>query len=247
LPGVEETPLKEMALRRNTDHRRRDIAAIIVERAKALGASLAGIADLSSVKETLSRDIYGGIAFPEGAGSVLVLALAHRENEPELDWWDDGRGGSPGNRLLIGIAENAAQWMRDEYGIGTQPLPYSVEEGGIFLKESAALAGLGTIGENNLLITREWGPRIRLRALFLRAELAPTAPMDFSPCEGCDMPCRRACPQDAFMHGSYSREICSRQMSIDAENRLILKRPVKGLHIRIKYCRACELACPVGR
>lgn len=236
-----------MALQRDTDHLRKDITAIIVEKTKSLGASLAGIADLSSLKETLSRGIYGGIAFPEKARSVLVLALAHRENEPELDWWDDGMGGSPGNRRLIGIAESAAAWMRDEYGISARPLPYSVEEGGIFLKESAVLAGLGTMGENNLLITREWGPRIRLRALFLHAEFVPAAPMDFSPCDGCDMPCRRACPQDAFIGGSYSRDICSRQMSIDAANRVVLKRPVKGLNIRIQYCRACELACPVGR
>lgn len=235
-----------MALQRDTDHRRRDIKALI-KKTKALGASLAGIADVSSLKETLSRDIYGGIAFPQGTGSVLVLALAHREDEPELDWWDDGRGGSPGNRLLIGIAEDAAAWIREEYGISAQPLPYSVEEGGIFLKESAALAGLGTIGENNLLITREWGPRIRLRALFLHAEFVPAAPMDFSPCDGCDMPCRRACPQDAFMHGSYSREICSRQMGIDAANRFILKKPEENSRISIQYCRACELACPVGR
>ncbi len=141
-------------MQKDTDHRRRDIVLPIIEKTKELGASLAGIADVSSLKETLSPDIYGKIAFPQGALSVLVLALAHRENEPELDWWDDGRGGSPGNRRLIGIAEDSAEWIRGEYDISAQPLPYSVEEGGIFLKESAALAGLGTMGGVEVVCSR---------------------------------------------------------------------------------------------
>ena len=45
--------------------------------------------------------------------------------------------------------------------------PYS----GVFAKDAAALAGLGTIGENNLLVTEEYGPRVRLRIVVTDAEL----------------------------------------------------------------------------
>jgi epoxyqueuosine reductase len=41
---------------------------------------------------------------------------------------------------------------------GHRPLPYKVEEGGMFLKDAATLAGLGIIGKNNLLITPEFEP-----------------------------------------------------------------------------------------
>jgi len=88
--------------------------------------------------------------------------------------------------------------LNEEFSINARPLSYRIEEGGIFLKDAAALAGLGIIGKNNLLITPEYGPRVRLRALFLDLDLEPTGPIDFAPGEACDMPCRRACPQKAF-------------------------------------------------
>jgi epoxyqueuosine reductase len=106
-------------------------------------------------------------------------------------------------------------------------LPYHVEKGGIFLKDAAVLAGLGTIGMNNLLITPEFGPRVRLRALFLDAELAPTGPTDFAPCAGCDMPCRSACPQEAFKSGSYRKALCSEQMKTDEANAVVVEEGQK--------------------
>ena len=230
-------------------HDQSDLATHLVQKAKALGASLAGLASTASLQDSPSYETYGEAAWPAGAESVLVLALVHERAEAELDWWDEKEGGTPGNRRLINVANDLVKWVKKELDIKAQPLPYHVEAGGIFLKDSAALAGLGTIGASNLLVTPEFGPRIRLRALFLDVELVPTGPMDFSPCDSCDMPCRRACPQKAFIHGSYSRDICTNQMNLDKANRVILEKAVKedSPSVCIKYCRACELACPVGR
>jgi len=97
---------------------------------------------------------------------VLVLALVHDEGESELDWWD-GERGTPGNRRLESIAKSLRQWLKEDLNSDAHLLPYHVEKGGIFLKDAAVLAGLGTIGMNNLLITPEFGPRVRLRALLL--------------------------------------------------------------------------------
>jgi epoxyqueuosine reductase len=176
------------------------------------------------------------------------LALAHRENEPELDWWGV-KGGTVGNQRLQQISENLKQWLHKEYKISAQPLPYQIGDGGIFLKDAAVLAGLGVIGANNLLVTPEFGPRVRLRALFLDVEVVPTAKKAFSPCNDCDMPCRRSCPRNAFSSGSYSKELCGKQMKEDESNRVISKHTSQNdsPEGRIKYCRVCELACPVGR
>ncbi|CAB1081528.1 hypothetical protein D1AOALGA4SA_9178 [Olavius algarvensis Delta 1 endosymbiont] len=51
-----------------------------------------------------------------------------------------------------------------------------MERGGIFFKDSGVLAGLGSIGKNNLLVTPEYGPRIRVWPLLFDAELKPTGP-----------------------------------------------------------------------
>jgi len=93
----------------------------------------------------------------------------------------------------------------------------------VFLKDAATLAGLGIIGKNNLLITPEFGPRVRFKALFLDVDLEPTSPIDFTPCEGCDMPCRRVCPQEAFRNVSYSRALCDTQMGEDVANEVIIE------------------------
>ena len=209
---------------------------------------MAGIASLSSVQNSPSYETYSEVEFPQDAQSVLVLALAHDEAEPELDWWDSKRG-SPGNRRLESIAKSLRQWLKEDLNSDAHLLPYHVEKGGIFLKDAAVLAGLGTIGMNNLLITPEFGPRVRLRALLLDAELVPAAPTDFAPCAGCAMPCRSACPQEAFTSGSYRRTLCSEQMERDEANAVIVEEgQEKDLPSKyIKYCRACELACPVGK
>ena len=225
------------------------VAIHIIEKAKTFGASLAGLVDIASLSDSPSYRIYRNARWSTAGKSVLVIALAHPRTEAALDWWDGEQGGSPGNRRLISIAERLAESVKEEFNIKAQLLPYHVGKGGIFLKDAAVLAGLGAIGANNLLITPEYGSRIRLMALCLDAKLEPTGPIDFSPCDSCDMPCRAACPQKAFTQGSYSRDLCMRQMNMDEAHRVILEKEVEedSPRVCIKYCRACELACPVGQ
>ena len=224
-----------------------DLSSQIIAQAKSSGASLAGIVSIRSLRDSPSHKVHREPVWPQGAKSVLILGLHHRETEPELDWWD-GNKGTPGNRILIDVAKGLALWLKKEFTTDALPLPYHVEKGGIFLKDAAVLAGLGTIGMNNLLITPEFGPRVRFRALAVDVGLESTCPIDFAPCESCDMPCRQVCPQDAFRNGSYSRALCNEQMEIDRATRVIVKEEKKDLPSEyIKYCRACELACPVGK
>ena len=224
-----------------------DLSTRIVAQAKSSGASLAGITSIRSLKNSPSHRVHGKPVWPQEAKSVLILGLHHKETEPELDWWD-GNKGSPGNRRLINVAKSLIEWLKKEFNLNAHDLPYHVEKGGIFLKDAAVLAGLGTIGMNNLLITPEFGPRVRFRALVVDVGLESTSPIDFAPCESCDMHCRQVCPQKAFRSGSYSRMLCNEQMEIDRATRVIVKEEKKDLPSEyIKYCRACELACPVGK
>ncbi|MGD8469306.1 MAG: epoxyqueuosine reductase [Desulfobacterales bacterium] len=261
-----------------------DISQQIVAQAKFLGASLAGIADAKLLKQSPSHFIYprmehnfavgsrelaegielGQIAWPANAKAVVVVAAEHKKDEPELDWWD-GQTGTPGNRILIRINNKLSDWLEKRFKIKTHKLPYHVEKGGIFLKDAAVMAGLGCIGKNNLLVTPEFGPRIRLRAMILEAEVQPTGPNQFDPCDGCKEPCRKACPQKAYgdivfssiemgmltlpgRNGCFSRATCNIQMEKDIDDAEILQtetadEPSK----RVKYCRRCEFACIAGK
>ena len=184
--------------------------------------------------------------------SVLVWGLAHPASEPVLDWWSlKVRGFTPGNCELAAQSKRLRVWLNEELGMGALSLPYQIEYGGAFLKDAAALAGLGVIGRDNLLITPQFGPRLRLRGIFMEAELEPTAPLsDFDPCTTCDKPCHRVCPRTAFRSGKYERTLCKQeqdQLDVDFE---VLDGSIMGLDEPsevTKYCRACELACPVGQ
>jgi epoxyqueuosine reductase len=219
--------------------------AEIIMRAESHGGIRAGIVrtgvwSLGSSKIEVEKWIDGG-------RSVLVLGLHHPAGNPQLDWFD--RGNTRGNRALTEIIDSLINWIQNAYGINAQLLPYFFEQGGIFLKDAAALAGLGIIGKHNLLINREWGPRIRFRAMLIEGDIRPTEPVEnFSPCEACDMVCRKICPGKTFSKGTYDWSACLSQLNINRDNSVFTgERDNDGNPIRVvKWCRECELACPVG-
>jgi epoxyqueuosine reductase len=177
----------------------------------------------------------------------LVLGLYHPVADPRLDWWEGGD--TAGNRRLREISELLKQWLQEQFHINAYPLPYAVAKGGLFLKDAAVLAGMGIIGRNNLFLHPEWGPRIRLRSILLGSDLPPTEALDgFTPCESCDEFCQKACPMKAFAAGHYRKSNCLVQMNADEQNKApdgeIAENGKRNLVI--KYCRACELSCPVG-
>jgi epoxyqueuosine reductase len=64
-------------------------------------------------------------------------------------------------------------------------------------KHAAELAGLGTMGRHTLLITPEYGPRVRLAGLLTDAEIEPSPASRKDYCVNCDA-CIRACPAGAL-------------------------------------------------
>jgi epoxyqueuosine reductase len=186
------------------------------------------------------------------AASLLITALAHPNDQPGLDDWQDGvKGGTRGNQELITINQELKKWLLF-YGIEAFDLHYYPEKGGVYLKDAAALAGLGVIGRNNLLLIPGLGASHRLRALALKTEFTPTPGTDYNPCLGCPAPCLRACPEKAFSHqdekgdsaggpkGGYNRDLCHLQMQKN------LQKPRGAAHA-IRFCRNCELVCPEAR
>lgn len=259
----------------------------IIAKAKEFGADLAGIARVEDLKSSPSHIMggqipdFGGVGvkevdgrkpgvveWPENARSVIVIAISHPPEKPELDWWVLGgksaAGNTAGNKILMSINNKLGDWLEHETGAQCMKLPYHVEFGGIYMKDTAVMAGLGCIGKNNILITPEFGPRQRLRVMLVDIDLAPTGPIDFDPCEDCAMFCRSACPQSAFdaqiytseeyglaqlpgRTGVYSRPLCNKQMDADTANQQMVT--VEGQEETVKktmFCRECELACPVG-
>jgi epoxyqueuosine reductase len=262
-----------------------ELVQLICGKAREFGADLAGVASVEDIKRSPSHEIVakipefngvgtvdvenrkrGIVQWPEGARSAVVIGVEHPRAEPELDWWvsDDSGGNTTGNRLLIKTVSALAQWLEGEEGIQCFKLPYHIEHGGVYMKDAAVLAGLGCIGKNNMLLTPQYGPRLRLRVMLTDVDLPSAGMIDFDPCEQCHMPCRTSCPQNAFAEriysqaaygldqlpgrsGVYNRIRCNQQMNLDESNYEEVKNgKSKCLRQRVKYCRECGLACPVG-
>ena len=60
-------------------------------------------------------------------------------------------------------------------------------------KDAAREAGLGSIGRHGLLITPQYGPRVRLACLLTDAKIEPSSKTKKNYCVHCDA-CLRACP-----------------------------------------------------
>jgi epoxyqueuosine reductase len=279
----------------------------IVEKAKSLGASAVGVADVHPLKASPSHRISPKIGmglevrwrdapddvvpaevdWPAHAVSAVVIGVSHPPDQPELDWYD-GKG-TPGNRALITVVKELSTWLKDSFSFTTYRPPYFIESGGLFMKDAAVLAGLGSVGKNNLVITPQHGPRIRWRVLLLDHPAKATGPVEYHPCDGCDERCRKACPVGAFdeaaydasalgqsqlpgTDGTYDRITCNTKMAQDVEDaaralatseedhkdlastmnefeEAVMALPQTGGEARygVKYCRRCELSCPVGR
>ena len=221
-----------------------------------------GIGTLSS-----RTGLSGPPPWPTEARSAIVIAVAHPTERPELDWWvtGPGSGNTAGNRILITVVERLAAWLEQEQGIHSFPLPYHLEKNGMYMKDAAVIAGLGCIGKNNLLVSPRFGPRLRLRMMLIDRLLPTTGPSDYNPCRNCPMPCLQACPQQAFSKnvyeqmdygidtlpgrtGTYDRLRCNRQMELDlSAGRTVALKEQTEPGRQVRYCRSCELACPIGR
>ena len=260
----------------------------IIAKAKEFGADLAGIARVEDLLKSPSHTISekmpdfanvgakfaegrrkGQVDWPDGAKSAIIIALEHPPEKPEMDWWVLGTksaaGNTPGNKILMALMNKLITWLETEKGVKCFKLPYHIELGAIYMKDTAFLAGLGCIGMNNIVITPQFGPRQRLRVMLVDVDLPATGPLsDFDPCLECPMPCRKACPVKAFdarlytkeeygqeclpgRTGVYSKPLCSGQMDkLCAEFELVEVEGQAEPGKRAKFCRYCELACPVG-
>ncbi len=255
----------------------------IINRALEYRGSLAGIARIEDLKKSPSHTVYGvmpkfdgvgtikvegkkqvQVQWPDEARSAIVIAVAHAIEKPELDWWISGfKGGTMGNAKLISVFSRLADWLETEKQIHCFKLPYHIENGAVFMKDAAVLGGLGCIGKNNILVSPEFGPRIRLRVMLMNVDLPSTGIADFDPCTDCQVYCKKICPQKAFEKkiysqeqfkrpempgrtGSYNRICCNIQMEKERKNGKMVAIKKNTSRYEIRHCRRCELTCPVG-
>jgi epoxyqueuosine reductase QueG len=152
-----------------------------------------------------------------------------------LDAWSQDQTTGKNFHYLDSILESRAHNIKDfliKKGYNSKIISYSP---GLFLKDSAALAGLGPIGKNNLFISKKFGSQVRLRAIVTEAPLLTGIPIEESEyCKDCNI-CLSKCPAGALTHGGYSRQVCE-SYCLSNLNKLSEYTSI--------WCNICIEACP---
>jgi epoxyqueuosine reductase len=98
-------------------------------------------------------------------------------------------------------------------------------------------AGLGTIGYNHTLLTKEFGPRVRLVSVLTSTVLPPDDVLKKDLCIKCEL-CKRCCPTSAFTTTEH--------LIADMD-----KKKCAEYHAKLKGdyrypCGVCIKVCPIG-
>jgi len=168
-----------------------------------------------------------------------VIVIGFHLYDIILDAWSHKEGeGVWSHQFADAVIEQLCHRVRRNLlkkGFNSRVIPYSA---GLFLKEAAALAGIGPIGKNNLLITNQFGSQVRLRALVTTAPLICGEPIRESKyCKECNI-CIEACPANAFIKGKYIKEKCYNYLETH-------KRYLSDY--TVIECNVCIESCPIGK
>jgi len=106
-------------------------------------------------------------------------------------------------------------------------------------------AGLGWIGKNGVLITKKYGPRVRLSAILINSDLSKGSPIAKSKCPtDCNI-CINACPYKALT--GYQWNIDTKREELIDYKLCNQKRSLYiKTHQRKHSCGLCIVSCPIG-
>ncbi|MEN0109313.1 MAG: tRNA epoxyqueuosine(34) reductase QueG [Planctomycetota bacterium] len=186
----------------------------------------------------------------DGARSVLMLAIDYRTAEPSTPapgqgrvsryaWGDADYHGVVRPRLHR-LADALRAWRpgADARGvIDTAPL---------MERDFAALAGLGWVGKNTLVLSRTAGSYFFLAALVTDAPLVADTPQAVDHCGSCTA-CLDACPTDAFVQPRVlDASRCLSYLTIEAKS-LPPQELREGVGEWLFGCDVCQDVCPWNR
>ncbi len=212
----------------------------IIKFARRLGVDIIGIADVKHFKAAPEDQKPENIL--PNANTVIVVGIklldAVVETAPSREY---AIHYMVVNEELNRIAYHLARHI-EKMGYEAVPIPASSPydernlKGSISHRHAAMLAGIGWIGKSSLLISPEYGPRIRLVSIITAAPLTPNEPFGQNLCGDCNI-CEKYCPANAIKDNNLNKTACVSYM----------RKLQKDLGINDLICGICVKVCPYGR
>ncbi len=137
--------------------------------------------------------------------------------------------------MLNELGHNSIALPRDGYGsihvLKENPVAFFSH------RHAAFLAGLGNFGVNNMILTPEYGPRVRFTSIFSEAGISGGTIIQTPICTRC-MRCVTICPVNALQKEDYPDGLINKERCT-ARSEELSKR-------YISPCGFCIKVCPVG-
>lgn len=218
---------------------------------KGLGADVAGVADLEPLRElrTIPGDLLDPFSRAVSFGVHIPIAVFETVDDRPTPLYSSVY--QTANRLLDEVAFKTAKRLQSQ-GYRALPIPASQVldrsdwQAAVSHKAVARMAGLGWQGKSLLLVTPEYGPRVRLATVLTDAPLEADSPVP-NRCGGCTS-CRDACPVGAIKGEGTDDHYKTRNEALYFE-RCVEKlttefAPMQDIGHPI--CGICIKVCPFG-
>ncbi len=216
----------------------------IMEITTSHGCAMYGFADLEGLPSNNLAKFSRGISFIFQMSPWVMDKLANGPTEAYAVLYEQV------NARIDALSHEVVRFL-ERAGYSAWAVPSSTRtdmvniRGDFQHKTTATRAGLGWIGKNCQLLTKKWGPWIRLGSVLTTAPLTPAKPMERCLCGKCTK-CIDSCPAKALKGGTWNPKI-KRNIILDAwacDN--YKKENFSNFH-NGHNCGICTNACPVGR
>ena len=182
---------------------------------------------------------------------ALVIAVPHKkimtlDNYTEEKFEKSICGARKDCDQIISEVEDFCQEQNIEYHI--LPMVQKSEElltASFSYKFAAVNAGLGWIGKNDVLITKKYGPRVRLSVILIDFNLPVGEPIKHSNCDDNCKHCVEACPCN-FLSGVQWDINKYRDELIDYHSCNVKRSQYIKTYSRKNACGLCMVSCPLG-
>ena len=219
----------------------KDITLEVKEELRRIGADMVGIGDITMLPPEVRDDMTYGIAVAVAIDPVVIKGIEYGPTTEYFFEYDKL------NEKLDKIVTLGASYIQSK---GYKAVAQTVSEVSktetmysslLPHKTVATRAGIGWIGKNAMLVTKEFGSAVRISAILTNASLQADQPMNESRCMEC-MRCKEACPGKAITGVNWSIDsFRDTFFECRREARRITK---ERLNIEKTLCGKCVFVCP---
>jgi reductive dehalogenase len=234
-----------------------EAATSLVKRvAKFYGADLVGIAPLEKrwIYSYTTEKTEGGASYdhvkqeiPEDVKYAVVMGFA-----PDYDLlkyprtYIGGAGHDEASTRMVVTSQTLTLFLQN---LGFKAIDCNLDDV-VMSVPLAMLAGMGQLGRHGMLITPQYGPRIRLGVVLTSLPLETDAPIDFGVTEFCEVckRCAEMCPSDSIPSGRRNTEPVNVSNSPGGIKWYHNGETCRILHVTARYpCATCNSVCPYNK